>query len=90
MCPVRTYSRPGETGLMTCSRSAKVGYVRAMSVCSTASWWFDRERIWSLKPIMTIATSVAAPRAGIITVGIPTPLAFSAVISFSESSRLKA
>jgi hypothetical protein len=43
-----------------------------------------------LNAIIPAASRAAPPRTGMIIRTIPTPLAFSAVISFSLASRLKA
>jgi hypothetical protein len=81
---------PGTTSLITCSRSAKVGFLRAMSLVSTWSRWFERGSTWSLKPIMRSVSAKPPQSTGRSSVAIPTPLALNAVISFSAARRLKA
>ena len=60
-----------------------------MSRCSVASLWFDLGSTWSLNPTITSVTPRAAHSTGLSTLTRLTPLALSAVISFSAASLLK-
>src|ERR1041385_2924483 len=75
---------------MTCSLSAKLGFVRRMASWSVASSWFALDSTWSLNQSMKSERNTDAMSTGRISRRVDTPLALSAVISFSDDSRLNA
>ena len=78
------------TGLITCSLRAKLGFVRKIAIWSVASSWFALDSTWSLNQSMKIARNTEATSTGRKSDRVEIPLALSAVISFSDASRLKA
>ena len=87
---VRRNIRLGDISLMTCSFSANVGFLRAMSFVSVVSRWFAAGSTWSLNQTIVIVRTLAAMITGTISRCSAIPLALNAVISFSDAIRLKA
>jgi hypothetical protein len=77
-------------GLITCSLSRKVGFAWEMSSCSTLRRWFARGSTWSLNASSPIDQTSPPTIAGVTIRQGLTPLALSAVTSFSAASRLNA
>ena len=87
---MRRYNRPVDTSLITCSLSANVGFLRAMSFDRFWSVWFARGSTWSLNQTITRVSALAATITGTIRRRIDSPLALKAVISFSAAILLNA
>ena len=81
---------PSAIGLMTCSFSRKVGLVCEMSSCSVFRRWFARGSTWSLKASSATDHTRPPTIAGATSRKGLTPLALSAVTSFSPARRLNA
>ena len=87
---MRRNNLPGVTSLITCSLSAKVGFLRAISFVSVDSSWLARGSTWSLNQAMATVKPAAASTTGTMSRRIDMPLALNATISFSDAMRLNA